>query len=119
LVQEFTVTHPFHPLSGRRLRLAEQRNSYKYAQAWYVDDRGTLAHIPLEFTDLAPIDIVRRLAPEPTHLKLQDLIDLRELMVVIASGACKSNDAESDKQFMPQWKPKARRKRGQIRLEIL
>jgi hypothetical protein len=50
-MQVFTVTHPFHPLRGQTFELLAVRNNWGGDRVSYVDTRGRLRTLPVEWTD--------------------------------------------------------------------
>ena len=75
-----TVTHPFHPLLGKRfLVLKVRRVGGREVLSLFDEHNGTIA-LPREWTDQAPPAVVSSvLAPAPI-LHAAGLIQLRELV---------------------------------------
>ncbi|MDE3097547.1 MAG: hypothetical protein KGK07_16295, partial [Chloroflexota bacterium] len=76
------VTHPFHPLSGQRVRvLFEQRRPHHSIGRLYVCDGGTLGQLTLPegFTDRGP-----EAAPQP--LTVEVLAELAAVVAAMGSG---------------------------------
>lgn len=77
----FTVTHPFHPLSGQRFPLLAQRRAWG---EWRVFFHDPLTHrvrsLPTAWTDLAPPDPFVILAAGHAILRFTDLQALHRLL---------------------------------------
>src|SRR5215467_920178 len=52
--QTFLVTHVFHPLFGRELRLIDQYLAWGEDRVCFRDDKGALRSLPTAWTTLAP-----------------------------------------------------------------
>ena len=75
------VTHPFHPLAGRRLNIVFERRYRSGGLGHvYICDAGELGYIllPESFTDRGP-------APDPQPLCIESLLELSAVMRAIAS----------------------------------
>jgi hypothetical protein len=81
-----TVTHPFHPLLGKRfLILKLRRVGGREVLSLFDEHNGTIA-LPREWTDQAPpAGVSSVLAPAPI-LHAACLIHLRELVELIKKG---------------------------------
>jgi hypothetical protein len=73
------VIHPFHPLFGREIVLAELRHLWSEARAYFHDDRGELTSIPVAWTDLAAPDPFVVAAAGRAPSRLLDLVELGRL----------------------------------------
>src|SRR5215470_4148007 len=51
-LQVFTVTHPFHPLRGQTFEILAVRNNWGGGRVSYLDTRGRLRTVPVEWTDM-------------------------------------------------------------------
>jgi Family of unknown function (DUF5372) len=49
--RQVRITHPFHPLSGKRFDLIEHRCSFGLSLLYFHDDSGRLREIPAVWTD--------------------------------------------------------------------
>jgi hypothetical protein len=74
------VTHPYHPLCGQSFELVVQRNEYGAERVFYRESDGRLRFLPASWTSLAAPDPFVIAAAGRTHLRLEDLIRLAELM---------------------------------------
>src|SRR5262249_36525500 len=54
----FTVTHPFHPLRGQTFEILAVRNNWGGDRVSYLDTRGRLRTVPVEWTDIHAPDPV-------------------------------------------------------------
>jgi hypothetical protein len=74
-----TVTHPFHPLAGQRLRVLFERH-YKSTGLGFCCEGGPLGSVmlPAGWTD-------RGVAPEPRALGYEQLVELAALVRALAT----------------------------------
>ena len=78
-----TVTHPFHPLRGKRfLVLKVRRVGGREVLSLFDEQSGTIA-LPREWTDHAPPSIASGVLPQATILHPACLIQLRELVELL------------------------------------
>ena len=77
----FTVTHPFHPLSGQQFPLIAQRLAWGEPRVFFHDPAtGRLRSLPLAWTNLAPPDPFVVLAAGRAILRFTDLQTLSRLL---------------------------------------
>jgi hypothetical protein len=77
----FTVTHPFHPLSGQQFPLLAQRLTWGEARVVFHDPvTGHVRSLPTVWTDLASPDPFVLLAGKRAILRLTDLQALVRLL---------------------------------------
>jgi uncharacterized protein DUF5372 len=77
----FTVTHPFHPLSGQQLPLVAQRLAWGEPRVFFHDPATRrLRSLPGAWTNLAPPDPFVVLAAGRTIFPLTDLQMLARLL---------------------------------------
>lgn len=77
----FTVTHPFHPLSGQQFTLLAQRFTWGEWRVFFHDAAtGRVRSLPTAWTDLAPADPFIHQAAGRTILRLSDLQALQRLL---------------------------------------
>jgi hypothetical protein len=74
------VTHPFHPLFGREFTIATRRRYWGDERLVFYDDQHALASIPLAWTSLAPPDPFVLLSAGRSPFRLEDLIQLAQLI---------------------------------------
>ena len=83
----FTVTHPFHPLSGQTLEVLVVRNLWGADRVCYAGPEGRSRSIPVEWTDLAGVDPFVVLARGRAPFRLVDLLALRSLLSQVQEEA--------------------------------
>jgi Family of unknown function (DUF5372) len=77
----FTVTHPFHPLSGQQFPLLAQRWAWGEPRVFFHDPvTRRIRSLPTTWTDLAPPDPFVILAASRAILRLTDLQVLLRLL---------------------------------------
>jgi len=77
----FTITHPFHPLSGQQFPLLAQRVAWGEPRVFFHDPlTGSLRSLPTAWTDLAPPDPFVALSAGRAILRLIDLQALVRLV---------------------------------------
>jgi Family of unknown function (DUF5372) len=82
------VTHPFHPLFGRRLRLADRRiRGTGGDRVYFDDDNGRLESLPVAWTDLAAGDPFVAASAGRAHFRVVDLLRLSSLIESWSSPA--------------------------------
>ena len=78
--QTFLVTHAFHPLYGRELRLIDQYLAWGEDRVCFCDDGGELRYLPTAWTSLAPPDPFVRTSAGRSHFRVEDLLRLATLI---------------------------------------
>ena len=77
----FTITHPFHPLSGQQFPLLAQRVAWGEPRVFFHDPvTRSLRSLPTAWTDLAPPDPFVALSAGRAILRLSDLQALVRLV---------------------------------------
>ena len=77
----FTVTHPFHPLTGRRFPLVAERFAWREPRVFFLDPAsGQVRSLPAAWTSLAPPDPFLDLAGGRVIMRLVDLRALAGLL---------------------------------------
>jgi hypothetical protein len=77
----FTVTHPFHPLSGQQFPLVAQRLAWGEPRVFFHDiATGHLRSLPTAWTNLAPPDPFVVLAAGRAILRFTDVQTLTRLL---------------------------------------
>jgi hypothetical protein len=74
------VTHPFHPLFGREFAIVTRRHYWSDQRLLFYDDQHVLVSIPLAWTDRAPVDPFVVLSAGRSSFRLEDLIELAQLV---------------------------------------
>lgn len=75
------MTHPFHPLAGRRLEFVKRRKNWSVDRVYVYDPGGKLVTLPVEWTDVEAPDpfLVVAAGRSPFHIvSLLELADLVE-----------------------------------------
>ena len=80
------MTHPFHPLCGREFPLVTDRHSWWGHHVYFHDDTGLLASLPAQWTSLFPVDPIVALSAGRSPFRVQDLLELAELIARIRQG---------------------------------
>jgi hypothetical protein len=78
-VRRIQITHPYHPLSGKRFELIEHRCLFTESYVYFHDDDGHLREIPSAWTDFVKRDAFVEIAGDrsPLHAgRLRELADL-------------------------------------------
>jgi hypothetical protein len=70
------ITHPFHPLSGRKVELISRRRHWGEDRILYLDEAGRLRWIACAWTDIEPPDEFRRIAAGRAAFRTIDLLEL-------------------------------------------
>ena len=78
--QTFLVTHVFHPLYGRELRLIDQYLAWGEDRVCFLDDKGGLRYLPTAWTSLAPPDPFVGTSAGRSHFRVEDLLRLATLI---------------------------------------
>ena len=74
------MTHPFHPLFGREFSIVTHRQYWGEERLVFYDDQHVLVSIPLAWTSLAPPDPFVVLSADRSPFRLEDLIELAQLV---------------------------------------
>ncbi len=79
--QSFTITHPFHPLSGQTFSLLAQHIAWGEERVFFPDPQThEVRSLPLAWTSLALPDPFLVVASGQTVLRLRDVQDLAQLL---------------------------------------
>ena len=73
------MTHPYHPLFGRSFELLTYRKTWGEDRVFFYD-AGRLRALPASWTDAAPIVPFVAIAAGRAHFRLEDLLQLAELV---------------------------------------
>jgi Family of unknown function (DUF5372) len=84
--QTFEVTHPFHPLRGRKFTLVIYRRSWGEHRVYFHDDTGRLVSLPAQWTSVFPVDPYVAVAAGRAPFRLPDLLELSQLIARIRQG---------------------------------
>jgi hypothetical protein len=78
--QEFRITHPFHPLTGRGFEAIARKEHGGEHRVCFRDKKGRQCEIPLSWTDLAPDDALATLAAGKSWFRAADLLERARLV---------------------------------------
>jgi len=77
----FTVTHPYHPLSGHSFPILSQRLAWGEHRVQFLNpETGLVRSLPIVWTDLAPQDTFLHFSQGRAILRLADLRGLAHLL---------------------------------------
>jgi hypothetical protein len=103
------ITHPFHPLGGRRLLCVGERYNRSGKRLLLQADDGAVCSVPPQWTDAVTPDPEIVMGQGRALLRVADLLELADLVSRLcqerlceASAGCKDNSAAYVKQLMPQ-----------------
>jgi Family of unknown function (DUF5372) len=80
------VTHPFHPLYGLEFTLVMYRRDWWGYRVYFHNDTGRLTSLPAQWTSLFPVDPFVAVSAGRSPFRVQDLLELSELIVRIRQG---------------------------------
>jgi hypothetical protein len=78
--QVFTVTHPFHPLKDQTFEVLAIRNNWGGDRVSYLDAKGRLHTLPVEWADVHPPDPVITVGAGRAFFRADLLRQLRMLI---------------------------------------
>ena len=76
----FTVTHPFHPLSGRSFKAIATGHGWFEERVWFDIWKGKTRAIPLSWTDLAPPNHYLEMGRGRSLFMVEDLLILSSVI---------------------------------------
>ena len=82
--QTFEVTHPFHPLRGKIYPLVICRQNWGEKRVYYHDEGERLHSIPMEWTNLAPVDPFVRVSAGRSAFRVADLLEVSRLLATLS-----------------------------------
>ncbi|MDE0242423.1 MAG: DUF5372 family protein, partial [bacterium] len=86
--RSFSVTHPFHPLTGRRFEAVETRVCWGEERVYFVGEDGRLRRMPVSWTSLEPPDPFVETSAGRSAFRVRDLLALCGLVASLSeSGA--------------------------------
>ena len=74
------MTHPFHPLKGRRFTLLVHARNWGEDRAYFYDDDGQLKSLPASWTSLGGVDPFRILSAGRAFFRPAELLKLADLL---------------------------------------
>jgi hypothetical protein len=79
------VTHPFHPLRGKKIAAVYRRNNWGEDRVMYLErSRKRPRSIPATWTDIVPEDEFRRISQGRATFRASDLIELSAMIERLA-----------------------------------
>ena len=84
--QKVRITHPFHPLCGRKVELISRRRHWGEDRLLYSDESGRLRWVASAWTDIDPADEFRRIAAGRAAFRTVDLLELCRRLDRLAAG---------------------------------
>jgi len=87
--QTCRVTHPFHPLFNRELKIVTIRHNWKERRVYFHDDHDRLIGISFYWTSLYDPDPAVELAAGRSFFLVSDLLALVAQIRVLREGAAK------------------------------
>jgi hypothetical protein len=89
LKQKFKVIHPFHPLYQQEFNLLQYRRSWGKTCIDYLDSQGDVGAIPLEWTDVAPLDSFVEISASRAVFHISELLRLKQMVDQLTENECK------------------------------
>ncbi|GAB2964827.1 DUF5372 family protein [Streptomyces pseudoechinosporeus] len=80
------LIHPFHPRCGEAFEFIERLNSWRGDVVLVLDGQGRRCSFPLEWTDMAPVDVFVAAAGGGCPYRTGDLAELADLVAALVSG---------------------------------
>ncbi len=84
--QLVTVTHPFHPLTDRRLVCVGERHNRQGKRFLLRTDEGAICSVPPQWTDAAPLDPEVVIGRGRALFRIADLLGLARLVEQLSTG---------------------------------
>jgi len=81
------VTHPFHPLKGKKIAAVYRRNNWGEDRVMYLarSDKRPRS-IPTSWTDIVPEDEFRRISRGRAAFRAVDLVELSAVIERLTAG---------------------------------
>jgi hypothetical protein len=70
------VTHPFHPLRGRKFKLVDRRSTWGEDRVYFLDKGGALKRLPASWTSAAVPDPYVSVSAGRSFFRPEDLLEL-------------------------------------------
>jgi len=83
------ITHPFHPLTGSRLKKSSSKSFNNNEILRLETESGKLIAIPREWTDRADVDLYQSFSDSPPSLSFTHLLQLVEFTNVLKQAKSK------------------------------
>jgi hypothetical protein len=81
------VVHPFHPWFGCDLEFVKRRRNWRADRVYVLDDAGELVSLPVEWTDLAPVDPFVVVSAGRAPFRTADLLELADALARLRGDA--------------------------------
>lgn len=89
-----TITHPFHPLSGKRFSLISRWKNWGGDRVLFEDDEGRVRSLPTGWTSLGEVDPYVTISAGRSLFRVDDLIALAALVKGLSPPrGCKGDSA--------------------------
>jgi len=79
-VQYCTVTHPFHPLYGKKIQIVSLKRSWDEDKVFYHQEDGRLASIPACWTSSYGPDVFNVIAKGRSVFRFKELLEFTRLI---------------------------------------
>ncbi len=89
LAKHFSVSHPFHPLYRQEFEVLDLRTAWGEERVYFHDAAGKLQRLPLQWTSLAPVDPFVAINAGRSHLRIQELLQLVQVVQRL-DAACRA-----------------------------
>jgi len=96
LKKTFVVTHPFHPLYLQKFQLVSYLKSYGQERVEYLNRNGHVCSIPLEWTDVLPIDPFLYISNGRSIFRTEELLRLVELVADLSKSTFRNQEKEGE-----------------------
>jgi Family of unknown function (DUF5372) len=83
--RKILITHPFHPLAGRKIDFVCRRQYWGEDRIVYLDRHGRIRWIAASWTDIDPADDFRAIAAGRAAFRTIDLLELHRTLARIAA----------------------------------
>lgn len=84
--QVVDITHPFHPLYGRRYELLTVRQTWGEYRVFFYDEQGVLTALPASWTNAGEADPFVTMARGRAHYRPADLVQLATLVAQLGAS---------------------------------
>ena len=81
-----TVTHPFHPLRGKRFLVLKSKKCARHEILSLFDEPRGVFGLPRDWTDLAPPSAINASLDSPVILDARCLLALSQLVEILKPG---------------------------------
>lgn len=84
------MTHPFHPLNGRRFQLVVHARSWGEDRVYFYEDEGPLKSLPASWTSVGEVDPFVMLSEGRALFRPAELLKLADLLAELGERPKKS-----------------------------